>query len=99
MEFFLSSAGSLYRNFDRLFQTPTEEDESAEGEETGDKRETQSTQRDNYDILPYALCYCKVANTPLDRTFETAATQVLTVVTYELQRIEEENKKLKRKTV
>ena len=99
MEFFLGSAGSLYRNFDKLFQTPTEEDESAEGEETGNKTETLSTQRDNYDILPYSLCYCKVANTSLDKTLETSAVQVLTVVTYELERIETENKKLKKKAV
>ena len=70
------------------------------GNEKAGNGENKTTQRDlGFDILPYAICYCKVANTPLDKTFETSATQVLTVVTYELQRIEEENRKLKQKAV
>jgi hypothetical protein len=40
-----------------------------------------------------------VANTSLDETLNTPVAQVLTVVEYEYTRIEEDNKKLKKRPV
>lgn len=98
VHFFSSSTKTLYANFDRLFSTPDETDQDELQTESGGAEQNKAGTRDlGYDILPYAICYAKVANCTLDHTMNTSAAQVFYIVSYELERIENENKRLKKK--
>lgn len=50
----------------------------------------------DYGLIPYLLTYCKLTNETITAAWRESVMQVLVVVNYEAERIEQENQRLRR---